>query len=288
MEDKKLKYEIVKVGMGEYIYLQEEYKFKPMKFTMLKTQYTIFQTQDIFKGLNITEIKLMILGLVYADRVKNEYPNLVNENGIVQMILADSILKKIYGTNKTSVIKKIKDEYYSYIAFSRVETEDIKGYVVSIDTKILVDEKYPNDNSVPDPDTNTISKNEFQERYTPILINDVLRTKKISTLIVKLRVMNFFRPNEESQEGNRFIFISRQDFLSYYSIDNVTRANEYLKKIANELSGSGLKLSIDERNRVNIKVDLKKYREYLEKELGLYLDKFKTKKSKKEIKVIEC
>lgn len=277
MEDIKLKYELVKVGVGEFIYLQDEYKFKPMKFTMLKTDYTIFQEKDIFKGLNVSEIKLMVLGLVYADRLKNEYPNLVNENGIVSMILADSVLKKLYGTNKVNVIKKIEPKFNDCITLTRVETEKIKGYMVAVNTQILVDEIYSHDTFNPDK--------EFDETYTPIVINDILRTQKISTLIVKLRIMNFFRPNEENQKGTKTIYISRRDFLSYYSIDNVARANEYLKKIVNEFSGSGLKLRIDERKRVHIAVDLKKYHEYLEKELSLYLDKFK---SKKEIKVIEC
>lgn len=275
MEEIKLKYELIKVGVGEFIYLKDEYKFKPMKFTMLKTDYTIFQEKDIFKGLNVSEIKLMVLGLVYADKLKNEYPKLINENGIVQMILGDSILKKLYGTNKANVIKKIEPKCNEYITLTRVEKENIKGYMVAINTKILIDEKHCNDEK-------------FDETYTPILINDVLRTQKISTLIVKLRIMNFFRPNDESQKGIKTIYISRRDFLSYYSIDNVTRANEYLKKIVNEFVGSGLKLGIDEKNRVHIIVDLKKYREYLEKELGLYLNKFKTKKLKKEIKFIEC
>lgn len=280
MEDIKLKYELVKVGVGEFIYLQDEYKFKPMKFTMLKTNYTIFQEKDIFKGLNVSEIKLMVLGLVYADRLKNEYPNLVNENGIVSMILADLVLKKLYGTNKVNVIKKIEPKFNDCITLTRVETEKIKGYMVAVNTQILVDEIYSHDTFNPDK--------EFDETYTPIVINDILRTQKISTLIVKLRIMNFFRPNEENQKGTKTIYISRRDFLSYYSIDNVARANEYLKKIVNEFSGSGLKLGIDGRKRVHIAVDLKKYHEYLEKELSLYLDKFKTKKSKKEIKVIEC
>lgn len=278
MEDMKLKYELVKVGVGEFIYLQDEYKFKPMKFTMLKTDYTIFQEKDIFKGLNVSEIKLMVLGLVYADRLKNEYPNLVNDNGIVSMILGDSVLKKLYGTNKVNVIKKIESKFNDCITFTRVETEKIKGYMVAVNTQILVDKIYSHDNT----------DKEFDKTYTPIVINDILRTRKISTLIVKLKIMNFFRPNEESQKGTKTIYISRHDFLSYYSIDNVARAEEYLKKIVNEFSGSGLKLRIDERKRIHIEVKLKEYHEYLEKELSLYLDKFKTKKSKKEIKVIEC
>lgn len=288
MEDMKLKYELVKVGAGEFIYLQDEYKFKPMKFTMLKTHYTIFQEKDIFKGLSVSEIKLMVLGLVYADRLKNEYPNLVNDNGIVSMILADSVLKKLYGTNKVNMIKKIEPKFNDYITLTRVETEKIKGYMVAVNTQILVDERYPSFDSNSEPNTNTISKDEFKERYTPILINDILRTRKISTLIVKLKIMNFFRPNEESQKGTKTIYISRHDFLSYYSIDNIARADEYLKKIVSEFSGSGLKFATDERKRIHIEVDLKKYREYLEKELGLYLDKFKIKKSKKEIKFTEC
>ncbi|MGL5961606.1 MAG: hypothetical protein ACRCZ0_06605 [Cetobacterium sp.] len=237
-----------------------EFQVKEDKYITINEEFYLGGENDIFKGLEMNQIKLMTLCLAIADyqmqKLKHNRPDDHGDYTHIHFQVKkknNKVFKLLFGSH-SYLLTKIKKPIIVYVngvlpVFSL--TEDKNGMIdVSVCTCIL--KRYL------DSDGQVLIK------YTPVWTGDLLSTTRMSSLLLKLSLYRFLKMQESlgnKEKDNRSymrIFISKTGFTEWTNCKN--RHSQFLKEAL---------MSIESENSVKIKYDY----DIQEKVIVLILDR---------------